>query len=312
MAVIEARELVKQFNGLRAVDGISFSVNGGEIFGFLGPNGAGKTTTVRMLTGVLTPDSGKAFIQNIEVSKKPTEAKERIGIAPEEANVYLDLTGNGNMKLAAELYGVPRRKRQNKIDQLLQTFDLFGRRDSKAGTYSKGMKKRLTLAMALINDPPILFLDEPTSGLDVASQRLIRERIRKLREEGKTVFLTTHNIMEADELCNRVAIIDEGTIAAIDRPETLKGEIESTRSIRVSFKKTDSSLENTLRGIDSVEDLEREGDKFRLYTSNPGHLLEEMIELSRGMDLDIESLQTMGPSLEEVFTHLTEKGGGST
>ena len=304
MDAIEASGLVKDFNGLRAVDQVSFAVQAGEIFGFLGPNGAGKTTTVRMITGVLKPDSGTAFIDGVDAVRDPTGAKERIGVAPEEANVYLDLTARGNMGLAGELYGVPRRGVEERIEGLLDTFGLLDRADSKVKGYSKGMKQRLSLAMALINDPPILFLDEPTAGLDVASQRLIKERVKKLNEEGKTIFLTTHDIAEADRLCDRVAIINEGRIAAIDRPESLKATIQSTQSVLVSFDSID--FEPTqLEELDSVEELEKEGDKWRLYGTDPGEIVGEVVDFARGEGLKVTSVDTVGPSLEETFTHLT-------
>jgi len=304
---IEANNLVKEFDGLRAVDKVTFEVNQGEIFGFLGPNGAGKTTTVRMITGVLMPDSGRAYIDGVDVTTDPISAKERIGIAPEEANCYIDLTARGNMHLAGELYSVPKKKIKEKSEELLNQFGLADRVDSKVKGFSKGMKQRLILAMALVNDPPILFLDEPTAGLDVASQRLIKERIRKLNKQGKTVFLTTHNISEADKLCDRVAIINKGQIATIDSPEKLKSTIQSTQSALVSFSGNGLSQDklDCLKELKTVEEIEKEGDKYRLYGSDPGEIVEEVVDFARNENLKIISLNTSGPSLEEVFTHLT-------
>jgi len=301
---IEANNLVKEFDDLRAVDGVTFEVNQGEIFGFLGPNGAGKTTTVRMITGVLKPDSGRAYIDGVDVTTDPLRAKERIGIAPEEANCYIDLTARGNMHLAGELYGVPKKKRKEKSVELLDQFGLADRADSKVKGFSKGMKQRLILGMALINNPPILFLDEPTAGLDVASQRLIKERIRKLNRQGKTIFLTTHNISEADKLCDRVAIINKGQIATIDSPEKLKSTIQSTQSALVSFSGNGLGRDK-LEDLGAVEEIEKEGDKYRLYGPDPGEIVEEVVDFARKENLKIISLNTSGPSLEEVFTHLT-------
>lgn len=307
MGSIEANNLVKDFDGLRAVDEVTFEVNNGEIFGFLGPNGAGKTTTVRMITGVLRPDSGRAYIDGVDVTTDPIRAKERIGIAPEEANCYIDLTARGNMHLAGELYGVPKKRRREKSEELLGQFGLADRADSKVKGFSKGMKQRLILAMALINDPPILFLDEPTAGLDVASQRLIKDRIRSLNKQRKTIFLTTHNISEADKLCDRVAIINKGQIATIDSPEKLKSTIQSTQSALVSFSGNGLSRGKLhhLEDLETVEEVEKEGDKYRLYGSEPGEIVEEVVDFARKEGLKIRSLKTSGPSLEEVFTHLT-------
>ncbi|MBS3740205.1 ATP-binding cassette domain-containing protein [Candidatus Bipolaricaulota bacterium] len=308
MGAIETNGLIKDFGELRAVDGVTFEVQEGEIFGFLGPNGAGKTTTVRMITGVLKPDSGRAYIDGINVVQDPIPAKERIGIAPEEANAYIDLTARGNMQLAGELYGVPKKERRRKSDTLLEEFGLGDRADSKVKGFSKGMKQRLILAMALINDPPILFLDEPTAGLDVASQQLIKERIGELNGEGKTIFLTTHNISEADKLCDRVAIINKGQIATIDSPEKLKATIQSTQSVLISFASNDFSqakLKELKEGLQVVQEIEKEGDKYRLYGSDPGEIVEKVVDFARKENLNIVSLNTSGPSLEEVFTHLT-------
>ncbi len=305
MTAIESLNLVKEVDGLRAVDGVSFRVEKAEIFGFLGPNGAGKTTTTRMITGIIKPDSGTATIEGIDVVQNPTEAKGRIGIAPEEANAYLDLTARGNMNLAGEIYGVPRGNLKNRIDELLETFGLLDRADSKVKGFSKGMKQRLILAMALINDPGILFLDEPTAGLDVESQRLIKDRIKELNEDGKTIFLTTHDIAEADRLCDRVAVINKGKIAAIDSPEKLKATIQSTRSVLVSFS-SKGSRPSELENLEAVEELEKEGDKWRLYGPNPGSIIEEVVGFARDEQLKVVSLNTSGPSLEETFTHLTK------
>ncbi len=307
MGSIEAEKLVKKFNGLRAVDGVSFEVGEGEIFGFLGPNGAGKTTTVRMITGIIKPDSGTAHIDGINVGHDPIRAKERIGIAPEESNAYIDLTARGNMHLAGELYSVPKKEIKEKSEKLLDEFGLLDRADTKVKGFSKGMKQRLILAMALINDPPILFLDEPTAGLDVASQQLIKKRIVELNSQGKTIFLTTHNISEADKLCDRVAIINKGKIATIDSPEKLKSTIQSTQSALVSFSGNALSQDNLkyLEKLQVVEEIEKEGDKYRLYGSDPGEIVEEVVDFARSENLKIISLNTSGPSLEEVFTHLT-------
>lgn len=305
MEAIETNNLIKEFDGLRAVDDVSFQVEEGEIFGFLGPNGAGKTTTTRMITGVIKPDSGTATIEGIDVVKNPTAAKEKIGIAPEEANAYLDLTARGNMNLAGEIYGVPRGELRGKVDELLDTFGLLDRADSKVKGFSKGMKQRLILAMALINDPGILFLDEPTAGLDVESRRLIKDQVKELNEEGKTIFLTTHDIAEADRLCDRVAVINRGNIAAIDSPEKLKATIQSTQSILVSFDSKNFEAAD-LETLNGVEELEKEGDKWRLYGPNPGEIIEETVDFAKEEGLKVLSLNTSGPSLEETFTHLTK------
>ena len=301
--MIRTEGLVKRFDGLTAVDGISFDVKEGEVFGFLGPNGAGKTTTVRMITGILKPDAGAAWINGKNVEKNTVKAKQDIGIAPEVANAYIDLTGWQNMMLMGELYGIPKREREKRSEELMEIFGLTDRKHDKTKGYSKGMKKRLLLAMAMVNDPSVLFLDEPIAGLDVQSQRLIKRRIKQLNEEGKTVFLTTHNIPVANELCDRVAVINHGKIAAIDSPEKLKKEIKSIRKVEVSFE-SGISIE-LLKELEGAERVEKSGDKYKIITPKPVEMIELLIELSKKHDNEIISVQTLGPSLEDVFVDLT-------
>ena len=235
MQAIEVSHLIKKFGSLTAVNDISFSVGEGETFGFLGPNGAGKTTTIRILTGVSRPTSGTATIFGYDIEHDTINARQSMGIVSENSNVYDDLTAWQNLMFSAELYHVGRNEREKKATELLKKFELYERRNDKAHGFSKGMKRRLTLAMGLVNSPRLLFLDEPTSGLDVQSNLIIREVISDLILDGVTVFLTTHNIEEANVMCDRVAIINKGNIIAIDAPESLKKTFKGSQSIEVSF-----------------------------------------------------------------------------
>lgn len=300
---IEVDDLTKHFGDLTAVDGVSFQVRKGEVFGFLGPNGAGKSTTIRMLTGVLRPDAGSARIAGKDIKSDTDAAKSEVGIVPEQFNAYPDLTGWKNLMLAGELYGVPRKTRQRRAEELLRSFGLYDRRDSPASEYSKGMKQRLMLTMALVHDPSVLFLDEPITGLDVQSQQLIRERITGLNREGRTVFFTTHDIDEADRLCDRVAIINRGEIAAIDAPEALKHTIERTRGVEVSFAEpTEGAM---LEEFAAVEEVEKRGDVYRLTTPDPDAVVKAIVRQAETRGLKLLSLRTLGPSLEDVFTAFT-------
>jgi ABC-2 type transport system ATP-binding protein len=303
--IIEVRDLHKSFGELRAVDGISFTVEKGEIFGFLGPNGAGKTTTMRLVTGVLRPDSGSCVLAGFDIQKRAIEAQRRIGIAPEVSNAYVELTAWQNMMLMGEIYGVRRTEREFQGKELLQFFDLETRKDSRVKEFSKGMRRRLTLAMSMMHQPSILFLDEPTSGLDVKSQRLIKNRMQELNEQGVTIFLTTHNMWEANELCDRIAVMNKGKIAAIDRPETLKRSMESTQMVEVSFsgEGVDTEILAQMRGVERVE---RSGDAYRLITHAPVHLVRIILDMAEERGLEVLQIQTLGPSLEEVFLQLTE------
>lgn len=301
---VQAKNLIKNFNSLRAVDDISFDVKEGEVFGLLGPNGAGKTTTVRLLTGILIPTSGEVSIGKYNIQKNPNEAKQMMGIVPEMANAYVDLSALKNLLLMAELYGVKKEKSIKKAESLLKQFKLYEKRNQKVKTFSKGMKQRLILAMALINDSQILFLDEPTSGLDVESVRLIRDFIRKFNRDGITIFLTTHNIEEANLLCDRVAIMNYGKIVAIDHPENLKHAIESISSIEVAFRK---KVKEEKLNFSSVSQIVKIGDKFKLYTDETNKVVQQLVDYSKSLDNEIISINTLEPSLEDVFVKLTKK-----
>lgn len=301
--VIRVQNLTKIYGKLIAVDHINFEVNKGEIFGFLGPNGAGKTTTLRMLTGIIKPDHGKADILGFNIQKEPLKAKQNIGVVPETANAYVDLSAWQNMMLMSELYGIPKKEAENRAEILLNQLNLYDRRDGKVKGFSKGMKQRLILCMALVNDPQIVFLDEPTSGLDVQSSLLIRDILQDFPDQNKTIFLTTHNMDEANHLCDRVAIINNGKITAIDRPGNLKNMIKKLKSIEVSFNKTVNIKK--LSTIPNVNEIRREGDKFIIGTDNINDLIYSVTNFAQNENLKIIALNTRDPSLEEVFLEMT-------
>jgi ABC-2 type transport system ATP-binding protein len=302
---INVRNLTKYYGNLCAVDHISFEVEKGEIFGFLGPNGAGKTTTVRMLTGISLPTEGTAEIMGYDIQRHSIEAKALMGIVPDISNVYNDLSAWGNLTFTGRLYSMPKGDRESRAKELLTLFGLYERRHEKVETYSRGMKRRICIAMALINRSSVLFLDEPTSGLDVQSVIAIRKMIRQLNEESLTIFLTTHNMEEASQMCDRVAIINRGTIAAIDSPEKLKRTIESLHSIEVAFENATSTVSDDLKGLPNLTDVVKQGDKYRLFTDNPSEILARVWEYANSHGLKIITLNTLGPSLEDVFVKLT-------
>jgi len=249
---LEVKDLTKVFGQLVAVDHVSFQVDQGEFFGFLGPNGAGKTTTIRMLTGIIKKNSGEAVVMGYPAGS--IRAKQLSGVMPELANAYLDLTAWGNLMLVSELYRMPANQAKERAGSLLQQLGLYERKDSLVSTYSMGMRKRLVVCMALLSNPQVLFLDEPTSGLDVQSVRFIRTLLRNLKQEGKTIFLTTHNMDEAAEMCERVAIINHGKIVALDSPDKLSITAGRVYLVDVSFDKS-VSLE-TLGNLPGVNRLE--------------------------------------------------------
>jgi ABC-2 type transport system ATP-binding protein len=306
-AAIQADALTRAFGDRVALDAVSFDVAPGEIFGFLGPNGAGKSTKARMLTGFIPPTSGRALVNGIDVTQRPSAARRHIGVVPEEANVYADLSVWNNVMLMAELHGVAHESRSARGRELLDRFELFPRSGQRGRELSKGLRQRLMLCMALVSSPDVLFLDEPTSGLDVASTHLIRDIITDLnRQQGTTVFLTTHNMDEAEQLCHRVAIIDQGRLAAIDTPAALRARVDARRSVEVRFAGT------CPQPSDLVPELaEREVtmlvNGFRAFTRQPGLLAQLIGTRATELGLHIESIATLAPTLEDVFLTLTAK-----
>jgi len=297
--VIQVNNLSKDFGEVLAVDNISFSVDQAEIFGFLGPNGAGKTTTIRMMTGVLKPTSGVIKIYGKNVWKNQLKVKQILGNVPEMANVYMDLTGLQNLNFLGEVYGIPKSERKEKALNLLKKFELFKRRDSLAKRYSKGMKQRLLLCMALMSNPKVLFLDEPTSGLDVHSSIIIKNIIKEYNKDGMTIFLTTHNMDIANEMCDRIAIINKGKIIRLDTPENLRAIEKEYQSIDLYLsEKIDLSALEKLGGIEQVKQIK---NYYHLIVNNIDEAIQQIIEFTRSFGIKINKINTPEPSLEEVF-----------
>ena len=304
-SVIEVRNLTKIFGSTIAVDHVSFDVQKGEIFGFLGPNGAGKTTTTRMLTGVIPPDTGTATILGHDIRSEPVLAKQGFGVVPETSNAYTDLTAWQNLMLMGELYGLKRARAERRSSDLLGMVGLLERKDQKVQAYSKGMKQRLILSMALIHEPELLFLDEPTSGLDVQSTQMILSLLRDLNRQGTTIFLTTHNMEEANRLCHRVGIIRSGMLVAIDAPEKLKTAIDRVHRIEVSFDREVSG--DLLAGITGVSEVNRTGDKWQITAENRDTAIRSLVFFGKQNGAAIVSLNTLAPSLDEAFLRLTHE-----
>lgn len=292
----------KQYGEHLAVDSISFTISPGEIFGFLGPNGAGKTTTQRILTGLIKPSRGSVRILENDMTKDPMGAKEHIGVVPETANPYTELSAWKNMVLSGEFYGMRGKSLKSRAEKMLTEFGLWERRTEPVKNYSKGMKQKLVLAMALVHGPQILFMDEPTAGLDVESRRLIHEKVRDLAGRGVAVFYTTHHIEEANELCARVAIIRQGRIVAMDSPEALKTAFQGNQSVLVTFDRPVD--EKQFGSFPSVNKVEKQAGKIQLYTFTPGRVVLELVEFAKQNGLELLSLNTLGPSLEDVFVSL--------
>jgi ABC-2 type transport system ATP-binding protein len=304
-SAITVEGLTKYYNGFLAVDHIHFQVKRGEIFGFLGPNGAGKTTTIRMLCGLITPSNGKANIMAFDIQKETVEVKRQIGVVPETSNLYDELTSLENLIFMGQLYGVPRSRREKRAEELIQLIRLEGKKDALFSGLSKGMKRNLTIAAALVHDPPLIFLDEPTSGLDVMSARNLRSMIRNLNQRGTTIFLTTHNIEEANQLCHRIAVIVKGKIIAVDTPEALKKSVKEKSIVELGMENPNlPDLLDSIKAFNGVDTVTRRQDRFVIgFQGSPpwGSFLQYLQE--RGFS--VTSVNTLQPTLEDAFVKIT-------
>jgi ABC-2 type transport system ATP-binding protein len=255
-----------------------------------------------MLTGLITPTSGSANVLGHDITKESLQAKAHIGVVSEASNIYEEMTARNNLLFSAELYGVPKVERMKRADELLEEVKLADRANDIAQSFSRGMKRRLTIACALIHRPDLLFLDEPTTGLDIQSARQLREQVRKLNGEGVTVLLTTHYMEEADQLCDSIAMINKGKIVTIDSPQNMKACVTGDNVVEVSF--SSQVKEEEVASLNGVTEVHRLGDKYRLtfVGKDPVGIL---VDFARTHKMEINSLNTLRPSLEDAFLKLT-------
>jgi ABC-2 type transport system ATP-binding protein len=304
-AIVEARNLQKTYDMIRALEDVSFSIEEGEIFGLLGPNGAGKTTTIRMLSGLTVPDGGEALVDGCDVIRDPVGAKKRLGVVPESSNLYMELSATENLVYMAQLYGMPKAEWKPRAEDLLRQFGLYERRHSRFQGFSRGMKRRLTIAAALVHRPRIVFLDEPTTGLDIMSARGLRGLIRELKKSGVTVLLTTHLIPEAEELCDRIAIIVKGKILLTDTVTGIKQQVKETEILELSLEPLSESVIDQLQRISGIEKAGKVDSHLRLYGNTILKQLPAIIEVLTDSRIDILSIQSLNPTLEDAFVKLT-------
>jgi ABC-2 type transport system ATP-binding protein len=318
MTMICVKNLTKKYGNFTAVDDISFDVKKGEIFGFLGPNGAGKTSTINMMIGLLKPNSGKITINEIDVIKQAKKAQEIMGIVADESNLYNEMDGFANLCFCGALYGMEKKERESKARELLKLFRLqdAGNRPFKA--YSKGMKRKLTIAAALIHSPKILFLDEPTTGIDVESSRQIRELILQLKNQGTTIFITTHYIEEAERLCDRIAFIVQGKIVASGTVFQLMNSVSHSHNINLITNKDVQDYTTALqKRFKEITVTVKKPDELVIKTAKRIPLL-PILKFLHEKDIEVYEAKEIHPSLEDVFVKLTgietsvlqkEKGG---
>jgi len=309
MAAIDVRQIVKEFGDFTAVNGVSFVVEEGEIFGLLGPNGAGKSTLIRMLTTLLPPTAGTALVSGFDVSTQADSVRRSIGVIPQALTSDLELSVEENLVIFAKLYGVPRARRIELIRELLEAVELTQWRDAPVKNLSGGMRRRVEIARGLVHEPRIFFLDEPTTGLDPVSRVAVWEMLRKIKSERDlTVLLTTHYMDEADKLCDRIAIVDHGELKALDSPLKLKTSIPGQNTVEVSFSEVPAGWMERLRQLPEVEAVSSQDQVFRLSTRNgPATTLGLMEEAERA-GLSVQSLSVQSTTLDDVFVHYTGRG----
>ena len=302
---IVVENLAKRFENIEALSGISFSLQPGELFGFLGPNGAGKTTTINMLTGLMRPDSGKIHIGGIDCTANPKAAQHLVGVVPDESNLYPELTGFDNLCFCAALYGMSKARRQSRARELLDMFGLTKAADRRFGGYSKGMKRKLTIAAGMIHKPGILFLDEPTTGIDVASARQLRQLIADLHRAGTTIFLTTHYIEEAERLCDRIAFIVSGRIVRIDTVEDLLQPIQAKQVVQFSSSNPLNGIQSKLSGsFPGLEFTIPGHDVIRVESDEPIRV-GPLVRFLEEHGIEVLEARRVHPSLEDIFVTIT-------
>ncbi|TME08293.1 MAG: ATP-binding cassette domain-containing protein [Chloroflexi bacterium] len=302
MPAIEIKELCKSFGKFQAVDRLTLTVRQGEIYGLLGPNGSGKTTTINMISGLSVPTSGEVRVMGYDVRRNARQVRQILGSVPQETALYEELSAWTNMDFHADLFGIPRKEKKERITILLELVQLLDRKDSRVSTFSGGMKRRLALARALLHDPKLIYLDETTLGVDVQARRVIWDYILSLRDEGKTVLITTNYLEEAQALCERLAIIDHGKLVAEDTPAHLKqtygGSVIELETVKPS-KAVDA-----LRAIEGVKEVTQDGAHLKITTQGMYNIAPQIITILT-QEGEIRDIVIREPNLDEIFLYLT-------
>src|SRR5579863_10553883 len=299
---IEVKDLCKSFGSFRAVDHLSLEVRQGEIFGLLGPNGSGKTTTINMISGLSVPTSGEVRVLGYDVRHQTRQVRQILGAVPQETALYEELSAWANMDFHADIFGIPRKEKKERITRMLELVQLLDRKDSRVGTFSGGMKRRLALGRALLHNPKLVYLDEPTLGVDVQARRAIWDYIISLREQGKTVLITTNYLEEAQALCDRLAIIDHGKLIAVDTPDHLK-QTYGGRVIEIETEQV-SKLADELRALPDVKDVEQEKTHLKITTQGINNIVPQVINIL-SQEGDLKDIAVREPNLDEIFLRLT-------
>jgi len=308
MALLEVKELSKSYGNIKAVGGISFEIQKGEIFGLLGPNGAGKTTTISMLSCLIKPDSGDAFVDGCSILKDSMEVKKRIGVVPQDVSLYPTLSAQENLVFFGEMYGLTGSKLREKVDDVLEVVGLKDRRKEAINKYSGGMKRRINIAVGLLPSPKLLILDEPTVGVDPQSRTNILETLKELNKKGLTILYTSHYMEEVEFLCHRIAIMDLGKIIAIGSLNELRLLVGERDLLRISTaNEISKDLVETVKKIPDVSEARVLDEFIEILTLHGRKLLPQIIEIFADTGVKIKSVEVKEPNLESVFLHLTGK-----
>jgi ABC-2 type transport system ATP-binding protein len=309
MKAIEVDHLVKKFGDFTAVNDVSFDVEQQEIFGLLGPNGAGKTTLIRMMTTLTPPTSGTARIGGHDIRTDADGVRGVLGVIPQAFTSDPELTAQENMTIHAKLYGVPSSEREALIDRLLESVELLKFRDALVRTFSGGMRRRLEIARGLVHSPKIMFLDEPTTGLDPVSRSNVWEMIRKLRDHSElTILLTTHYMDEADKLCDRIAIVDHGKLAALDTPTKLKDSVPGTEVVEAEFGGEPADWIEQLRGLAHATGVTQREEMIHITSNDGPATVAALMDLARAKKVTVKRVLVQTTTLDDVFLHYTGTG----
>ena len=310
--ILEARNLTKKYGDYPAVNDINLAIQEGEIFGLLGPNGAGKTTTISLITGLLKPTSGSIMVDGLDLQTHTNAVKAKLGLVPQELALYPTLSARDNLDFFGSIYGLKGRELRERVDAMLAMVELTDRANEAVKNYSGGMKRRVNIAAGLLHQPEVLFLDEPTVGVDPQSRNAIFEAVEDLNQAGMTVIYTTHYMEEAQRLCHRVAIIDEGQIIALDTPHALISSLGGGILV-LSLEDPDTDPKGVQKVIDRVVELPsvkattRDDGHFKIETRRFQEALMDILEITNQLDVRITAMEKWEPNLESVFLHLTGK-----
>ena len=305
--ILEVQDLVKKYGDFTAVKGISFDIKEGEIFGLLGPNGAGKTTTISMLSTLYTPTSGDATIGGHSVTKDPMAVKQVIGVVPQDLALYEDLTARENLLFWGQMYGLSGKALNSRVDEVLEQIGLTDKANNRVKTYSGGMKRRVNIGVGLLHKPRLLFMDEPTVGIDPQSRRSILDTVKDLNKQGMTVLYTTHYMEEAQELSDRVGIIDHGELIALGTQDELTKQVGETDTLILHVGENDDpeTLAESLKELQAVQHAEVTGNSVAIVTPAAEEILASVVAKANERGIKIRSMEIREPNLEVVFLHLT-------